>query len=332
VSAEISISELLQLDNRSVANALPDAIGDRYLYSTNPVFANIRDVAAHLGYRFSHRSTKLWRDYQVLPLLTLHRIIKDKVIPYSDNRPTLARLLKDKPGISLPASFIENNITRNYTLHEAAHCIASTIFQLDESLLETARNSDKEKFVLREILSEAFANSVETTAAAVDPSPLPAFIFSLNSYMKGSIEGKKLLDSARRTFGEDLAYLILFLCYFEANLSSGGPGEVTTVAVLGAADIPLSLDLDTELFARLMNVGFKLNRGFRENTASAYFSLLGYEQEFRSLSQNHWLAHEDNQKIARRVGTIFANVVLRGLKSHAIANISNSLTRASFGD
>ncbi len=313
--ANIVISELLQLDSCAAANALPDAAGDRYLYSTNRVFANIRDVAIHFGYRFSHEASELWRDYQVLPLLTLHRIVRGKVIPYSDNRPTLTRLIANDPDISLPVNFLENNIKRNYTLHEAAHCIATTVFQLNDSLLSSACDTEKERFVVKEILSEAFANSVETFAAAVDPSPLPAFIFSLNSYMRGSAEGKNVLDSARSVFGEDLAFLILLLSYFEANLTLGEPTDDTTVAVLGAANVDLSSDLDTHLLARLMNIGFELNRSFRESTAATYFRYLGYEPEFQTLRDNHWLADDRNREIARRIGSVLADVALRGLSS-----------------
>jgi hypothetical protein len=316
---EVAISELLEVDASPAPNALPDAIGDAYLYSRNPVFANIRNVALHFGYSFSHQDTELWRDYQVLSLLTLHRIIKGKVIPYADNRVTMARLLADNPALSLPANFIRNNMARNFTLHEAAHCIASTVFQQNEPLLSSAQGSDKEKFVVREILSEAFANSIETIAASVDPtSPLPAFIFSLNSYMKGSAEGKKALERAQEIFGEDLALLILYLCYFEANFKLGDPTDDTSLAVIGAAGLPLSDDLDTDIFARLMAIGFKLSKGFRDSTAPTYFRVLGCEQEFRTLREAHWLADERNQELARRIGSLLLDVALRGLDSQAV--------------
>lgn len=328
MSANIAISELFQLDRCPAGNALHDAIGDSYLYSGNPVFANIRDVVLHFGYRFSSEPTELWRDYQVLPLLTLHRIIQDKVIPYSDNRSPLARLMARDPEASLPASFIESNIKRNYTLHEAAHCIASTVFQLNAALPASTGGSDRKMFVVREILSEAFANSVETLAAAVDPSPIPAFMFSLNSYMRGSAEGKDVLDTARRVFGDDLALLLLFLCYFEANLTLREPTEAETLAMLAAAGVPLSLDLDTELIARLMNIGFELNRSFRESTALTYFSLLGYEAEFQSLRDAHWLAEDRNQEFARRIGGLLGDVALRGLNSQIVRG--HLFSRAGF--
>jgi hypothetical protein len=314
----VAISELLAFDGSPAPNALPDAIGDPYLYGRNPIFANIRDVALHFGYSFSHQGSELWRDYQVLSLLTLHRIIKGKVIPYSDNRTTMDHLLADNPAVNLPASFIINNMMRNYTLHEAAHCIASSVFQLNDSLLRTAGGSEKEKFVVREILSEAFANSVETMAAAVDPSPFPAFIFRLNSHMKGTAEGKVVLDKARETFGDDLAFLILFLCYFEANFSASDPTDDTSVAVLGASGIPLSLDLDTELFAKLITIGFRLQPSFRDSTAPTYFSVLGYEQDFYRLREAHWLGDESNHEPVRRIGSLLVDVALRGLNSQVV--------------
>ncbi|MET0646164.1 MAG: hypothetical protein ABW208_06045 [Pyrinomonadaceae bacterium] len=328
MSAEVPISELVELDARPAPNALADAVGDRYLYSTNPVFANVRDAAVHFGYRFSARNTRLWRDYQVLPLLTLHRIIRGKVVPYSDNRSTLTRLLERHPGVALPASFIQNNIKRNYTLHEAAHCIASSIFRREDPGFAFVCRTKKERFVLKEILSESFANTVETFAAAVDPSPMPAFIFSLNSYMRGTAKGKEVMDGARREFGDDLAFLILWLCYFEANLALGEPDESTHVRVLEAADAPLSPDFDTQLFARLISIGFELNRGFRESTALTYFGLLGCGPEFGALREARWLEHDRYRNFARHVGSVFAEVMWRGVRSRVAEGNPRTLMRA----
>jgi hypothetical protein len=326
--ARVAISDLIELDSHPAPNALDDAIGDRYLYGTNRVFANVRDVAMHFSYRFSARNTRLWRDYQVLPLLTLHRIIRGKVVPYSDNRSTLMRLLEQHPGVTLPSSFIENNIKRNYTLHEAAHCVANSIFRQEAPGFASVCRTRKESLVLKEILSESFANTVETFAASVDPSPMPVFIFSLNSYMRGTAKGKEIIDGARSEFGDDLAFLILWLCYFEANLTLGEPDEGTLVRVLEAADVPLSPDLDTELFARLINIGFELNRGFRESTALTYLGLLGCETEFDELRRARWLGDERNWKLARHIGGMLADVMWRGVRSRVIDSDSRVLTCA----
>ena len=95
-----------------------------------------------------------------------------------------------------------------------------------------------------------------------------------------------------------------------------------------AADIPLSPDFDTQLFARLINIGFELNRGFRESTALTYFGLLGCEPEFRTLRQARWLEHERNRGLARHTGSVLADVVWRGRRSRVLSDGSRAFTRA----
>jgi hypothetical protein len=320
-TTSIAISSLIDLDNRPAPHALCDAIGDQYLYDTNRIFANVRDVAVHFGYRFSQRNTKLWRDYQVLPLLTLYRIIRGKVIPYTDNRSMLECLSGRKSKLALPEAFIVRNIKPNYNLHEASHCIASQIFRQYDSLLASVCRTKREQFVLKEILSESFANTVETIAVAVEPTPLSDIFYALNSYMQSSEKRKEILDRARATYGDELSFVLLLLCYFQANLTLDPPSENTHADLLEAANIPISAELDTEVLAGLINIGFALNLGFRENTTPTYFDLLGCQSEYRALGQERWLGKSRNQEVARQIGSVLADVALRGVGSSFVSSV-----------
>jgi hypothetical protein len=73
---------------------MADAFGDSYLCRHNPIFASIRDAALGFGYRFSTEDTPLWRDYESLSLVALHRILSVKTIPYFDMTSALSRLLE----------------------------------------------------------------------------------------------------------------------------------------------------------------------------------------------------------------------------------------------
>jgi len=318
-SDSILLSSLLDTDTRPSPSALADSLGDQYLYDTNRVFANVRDVAAHFGYRFSARRTKLWRDYQVMPLLTLHRILEGGVIPYADNRTMLVRLAERNPRASMPPFFLVRSIKPNYVMHEAAHCVASVIFSGHDSLFDPVCRSKNERLVVQEILAESFANTVETLAVARVPEPLPAVFYALNSYMESSPRIEEILDRAAAVFGEELRFLILLLCYFEANLTPDPPTESTHLGMLEAAGVPLSDDLDTDLIAGLINIGFRLSRGFRESTTPVYFGLLGCEAEYRALGRDGWLEKERHQELVRRLGGILSSVVSEGLRSPFVA-------------
>src|ERR1700722_14953022 len=93
----LPLTWLAQLDSYPAPNALPDAFGDSYLYRHNPIFAAIRDAALDYGYRFSAEDTPLWRDYHSFSLVTLHRILSGKIIPYFDTATAFRRLRDANP-------------------------------------------------------------------------------------------------------------------------------------------------------------------------------------------------------------------------------------------
>ena len=128
----VPLAWLVELDNIPAPNALENAFGDRYLYRHCPVFASVRDRALDLGYRFSAEDTPLWRDYQSLALLALHRMLAEKTIPYFDTASALRRFLDASPAMRLSPAFIAGNLKRNHVFHESAHCVAHSIFSHGE--------------------------------------------------------------------------------------------------------------------------------------------------------------------------------------------------------
>ena len=122
-------------DSVSAPNALSDAFGDSYPYCHNPVYRNIRDATLALGYRFSAEDTALWRDYQSLSLVALHRILSTKIVPYFDTANSLRRLIDANPQARLPPGLIAGNVKRNFAFHESAHCVAHSLMRRIEAEL-----------------------------------------------------------------------------------------------------------------------------------------------------------------------------------------------------
>lgn len=310
--AEITVKSLVALDEQPSRNSLADAVGDRFLYRHNQMFARIRDLALHLGYRFIRDDTPLWRDYQGLGLLTLHRILEGKVIPYFDNGNVLERLMQRDPEVALPPRFIVSNVKHNHAFHESAHCVGTAAVRNNPGVLKPVCQSNNEEFVLEAILVESFANTVETFGAAEDASVAHAVFYALNSYMSTNLKHKELVARSRESLTPTGAFEAFVLAFFEANVASEKAKDLTYCRVRRTLQ---RLDLDETLIKDIVDVGFGLSMGFRENTTPVYFRLLGCEREYLAMSQHGWLEDDGHRSAIRRAAEILAEVGVLGLNS-----------------
>lgn len=312
---QIPLAWLAELDDCPSSNALADAIGDRFLYRHNALFANVRDAALSFGYCFSSEDTPLWRDYHYLSLLSLNQILSSKTIPYCDNGKTLQRLIQQRPALALPPRFITANVMGNHAFHEAAHCVAHSLLRQNEARLNVRMRSEEERFVLEAILAESFANTVEMLGMTLQSSASHTVFYALNSYMPSSKRRKTLLDRARMELGENLRFVLLFLSYFEANLTSAAPTHMTYQVIAEAAGCPTD---QTGLAKEVTDVGFLLNVGFRDNTTPVYLGVLGCADAYTALATTAWLSKPGNQIAVRTFIQLLLAVV--GQERHASAN------------
>ncbi len=293
----VPLAWLAELDNCPFPGALADAFGDRYLCCHNPVFAGVRRSVIELGYRFSSDDTPMWRDYQAFGLTTLHKILSSGIIPYLDTRNTIKRLLESNPKIALTPGFLLGNLKPNYVFHESAHCIASSVLRRLKSDLDAIAPRERERFVLEAVLAESFANTVETLGSLVRTQPLSDTLFySLNSYMAPRQKTTVGLEQTAAKTGEYLRFALLFLASFEANLATAGPEGSTRERIGLAADCDAGA---AEAVRIVTDAAFHLSAAFRENTTPMYFDLLGYRNEYLSLTQAGWLNPADNRQFIR---------------------------------
>lgn len=285
----VPLAWICGLDEHPAPNALADALGDRYLYKYNPIYARVRDAAIHFGYRFSAEDTPLWRDYQAFGLTTLHRILKEKTIPYLDTGNTLKRLVETNPKVAAAPGYLLANLRPNHAFHESAHGVAHAVLSRFGSDLHAAAPDEKDRFVLEAVLAESFANTVELLASVSEQAPISDVLFyTLNSYTAPARMRTEHLTAAGRELSAALRFTVLFLASFEANLRAGPPTahEYERVA---AACVQSPHNNSRDLVRRVTNVGFALNRSFRENTTPMYFDLLGYGTQYRALAAARWL-------------------------------------------
>jgi hypothetical protein len=306
-SLGVPITWFAELDNIPAPNALTEAFGDSYLYSHNPVYASVRDSAMGFGYRFSAEDSPMWRDYQSLSLIALHRILSSKIIPYFDTATSFKRLIAASPQARLPPGFIAAGLKKNRAFHESAHCVAHSVMQRVSSDVGAVAAHERDRAVLEAILAESFANTVEALGSAFHFMPLSDRVFySLNSYFSPDRERTDLLKKAGAELGAELRFALLFFSYFEANLAVQPPGDSIYRRLAETGDCSAS---QAGLLREITDSAFKLKSSFRENTTPAYFELIGLKSEYLALVNTQWLSHFQNRRFLRCLARAFWEAV-----------------------
>jgi hypothetical protein len=157
--------------NATSGGSLPDNLGDGFLLARNEVFRNVRMGALESGFRFSAAS---YPAHRAFPLSTLDDFLGRKVIPYVDNVSVLEDLARRSKMVFLETDF--EMLAKNYAFHEAAHACARTIHE------RNAATPTRRMRVLRMMVEEAFANTVEVFACHEMDSRLHAAFLAYNSY------------------------------------------------------------------------------------------------------------------------------------------------------
>ncbi|HVW87104.1 MAG TPA: hypothetical protein VHB50_20600 [Bryobacteraceae bacterium] len=312
----VPLEWFVELDNCPSPEGLPDAVGDRYLCRHNPIFAAIRRAALRYGYRFSAEDTPLWRDYQAFSLMTLHRILESKTIPYLDNGNCFRRLTENHRGARIPPDFLIRNLRSNHAFHESAHGVAHAVLGQMRADGRVAGGAENEERVVEAILAESFANTVEALGSTVQRQPLSdAVFYGLNSYMAAG-KRKQTLMRAAEQLGDRGRFTLLFLAYFEANLAAGAPDDELRGRIARVAGCDLE---HSDVVKDLINASFGLNKGFRDETTPIYFALLGRECEYGELKESRWLEQPDHGAFARELAErLFSEI--SGELSGAIAS------------
>lgn len=308
-TVKVPLEWLAELDECPCVNGLQEALGDRYLCRYNPIFKNVRDAVVAFGYSFSCSDTPLWRDYHSFALLTLHEILSGKVIPYFDNATTFCRLLRRDRTTSLPLRFIHNNMTKNHIFHESGHCVAHHLVEQVKPDVSVTARSEKEHFVLRALLEESFANTIEMLGNAFVKSIPDSLFYGLNSFTIVKNETKEILRRCSDTLGEEVMFAVLYLGYLEANLSAGGPSEKTYARVAEIAGCPTTA---MERAKELTDLALSLSLSFRRDTTPVYFRLLGYGDEYTAVTEAPWLEDDVHAIAVRQLLLPFQHVALQG--------------------
>jgi hypothetical protein len=274
----VKLSRLLDLAQRTTApQGLAHILGDGRLCARNPWYRSVRVRVLDLGYRFEDGEGPVNALYRCAPLLALEAILTHRALPVVDNVRPLSWLISQSGDFDVPFDFIVSEVARNHVLHESAHCVAHERLCAGVAPRELASRSPREALV-RSLLGEAFANSIESFAVAWSTEPVDALLLALNSYCSYNRSDLSSIQLAVSSLGMAGAFEMSVCAFFAAQLHYDATIPPPAVlAELQAVARRRGLLGNPQAVEKLAASAFMLSSGFRAQTAPNYLRFLGID-------------------------------------------------------
>jgi len=248
--------------HRQFRSAVPENIGDGFLYEFNPVFRSVRDEARARGVKFTHQD---YCNYFAYPLMCIDDVINARRIPYRRNFPWLEILAKRDFNLD---DLKKGELQYNYLFHESAHLIAHDIFFGRKSLARVPKNAST---LLAIMVGEAFANTVECLASAFAEGEIGSYFLDANCHFRASEREVKILRAALRRYGAETTARVLMGAFLYSNYLV----ERLTGAELSRVRKFAGLPADAPVGA-LAKIGLQLNEKFRSVTTPLHLRKSGF--------------------------------------------------------
>ncbi len=284
VNLKIKLSELLSLHQSCLPRAgLAKCLGDGYLYQNNHLFRSVRDEFLKLGYSLT---TDDFCHYAVLPYASLPTILKEKKVPYFDNVTVLQEIEALHPNLFNCEELIK--VKSNYTLHEAAHCLAANNLKdySAERLSKVSNLHPESKQVFKIILAESFANTVESFANLYNQSSELRLFFEMNSYINHNKKMNSSLLQCCDLLGNQNTFRLMFISYLYSNclypeLPQKMYSEILGFLIPDAALAKKALDSSSP--RKVFNHASQLSLDFRVQTTGFFCAYSGYKMPLHQL-------------------------------------------------
>lgn len=249
---------------------LKDVLGDGFLLGSNPIYKNIRAFSLQIGCKY----VEAYPRYLLLPFQELPQIVKSKEIPYVPAARLMEEVDSSRPGVF---SIEDMPMPESYHLHEAAHVIA-------EHFLQKIKTNGHQEQILKSILAESFANSVDALACMYVADEFHYFFLKQNGYMQPQEEIVQAMASITDSLGFRFTFMLTFFTYVHANFLTSPLSEksvddlVKKYASSKTIDRDLKADIQT-----VCAIGEKLDPLFRISTTGNYFKQQGFEGNVQDL-------------------------------------------------
>ena len=263
----IYIENLIETENRLPSNpaTLKTVLGDTFLYNQNKIFRNRREMALQQKIKFK----KADNSYNTSSLLCLPQILKQKSVPFSENKNALINL--DLPAKKITVDdLVFLGTKKNHLLHETSHVIMWLVAR------RTVDLSVKIELMTALLLSESYANYSETIANCFAKTELHRHYLALNSFWSYSSEEVKTLSLLQKKYGKLTTNTAMFLCFLYANFlyKKISAYECESIRLfIGNQSTKLSTSEIKDLFA----IASQLNIHFLIKTGEIFWKTLGVD-------------------------------------------------------
>lgn len=247
-----------------------EILGDGFLLQTNPIYRKIKTFAVEIGSQY----VEAYLDYLLLPFHELPNIVERKKIPYVPAARLMENVERNHPGIF---STDDMPMPGSYHLHEAAHVIA-------EHFLKKVRSSTLQEKILKVILAESFANTVDAFACTAVSDEIHYFFIKQNSYMQPQKKNIQAMNALTKSMGFRFTFMLTFFTYVQANFLAS-PLTKKYIRELASRYAP-SAKLDVKVLKNVQIVcemGEKLDPLFRFTTTANYLKQQGFEGDIHDL-------------------------------------------------
>lgn len=256
---------------------IQDILGDSYLQDKNPIYRNIKEQAVHIGCQF----VEAWQQYLLLPFYELDKIVETKRIPYVPHGRLLRELEAKRPGVF---SIDDLPMPESYHMHEAAHVIAENLFT------RVICRTDQEK-ILKIILCESFANTVDALACVFADDEEHQHYLKLNCYMSPDQEDMDVLKRFMGENGFEQTFDSVFFAYAHANFFRDNPAIN-----------------QSEERAAIAQMSEKLDQQFRFQTTGIYLKMAGFDDDIMDTLNFPFMSiyekNKDFQQVVEKMGKI----------------------------
>jgi len=264
-------SDVLDIhDSYSLEKGHGDILGDGYLMQSNAIYRNVKTFAVKIGAKF----VEAYPEYLLLPFHELPRIVEHKKIPYIPAARLMKNVERDHPGVFATQDM---PMPESYHMHEAAHVIAEYF------LKEVSLNGPQEK-ILKLILAESFANTVDALACVAASDDIHRFFLKQNCYMHPRQNVSQALGALTKDAGFRFTFMLTLFTYVHANfLTKPVPKKmVQELFARHASNKKLNAKLQKHI-QTVRGIGEHLDPLFRVTTTGNYLKQQGFEGDIQDL-------------------------------------------------
>lgn len=250
--------------------SVPKILGDSFLLQTNTIYRAVRELSLEIGCSY----IEAYPRYLLMPFHELGTIVATKNVPFVPAAQLAEEIEANHPGMFTTQDV---PIPESYHLHEAAHVIAEHFFK-------DVKLSGPQEKILKTMLCESFANSVDAMVCVPATDDIQYFFVKQNSYMSPRKNVMQAMSSLNAAMGPTFTFMLTFFTYLHANFLASPPKKkfVQDLASKYAGHAKLNPRTQKDI-QTVIAIGEKLDHQFRLTTTANYLKQEGYRGELQDV-------------------------------------------------